>query len=293
MIRQNMFKLNRKVALVIGSLALTPLGWSAETVDGWDLRYAGSAIAGVSVQYDGTTISCGAGLLKFDPQADTFSALGQSFPVMGTAFWTFCTDVGVWLYTSGTGDEANGWDYIPQAFSGQDGVNPRWKVGGVYEAAYMYNKLIEGYASVVAGPAQSKTWGDLAFDPLVNNNGYAAAQIAIWEALYDDTYSLTGGRFRLNTTGDIATKAAAILAQLQADKDANGGVLPIIYETTWLQPIYDNGTEGGSQGLLYPPIVLQIEDTEPLPVPDGGITLVLFGLAILGLRAVRSRTARA
>ncbi|HEY7497026.1 MAG TPA: PEP-CTERM sorting domain-containing protein [Vicinamibacterales bacterium] len=55
----------------------------------------------------------------------------------------------------------------------------------------------------------------------------AALQVAIWEALYDASNSLTGGTFRLNTTGAVRTQAASYLSQLYSSNYTNA-------RTTWL-----------------------------------------------------------
>jgi hypothetical protein len=67
------------------------------------------------------------------------------------------------------------------------------------------------------------------------------------------------------------------LAQLYSDK-ASG--LFEYYNTTWLQPMYDSGKEGGSQGLLYPPVTWSPEPPPPPSTPDDGMTLVLLGIAV-------------
>ena len=219
-----------------------------------------------------TTITANAGIMNFTSGSDSYTNALGTFS-SGKSFWSFCTDVGVNLFT-GSGDEGNGWDYIPSGFAGQDGVSPTWTTGGIQDAAYIYNKLIDPFT----GPNQTKTWGSLTFDPLNNGNEFAAIQVAIWEVLLDSAHSLAGGRFKLNTTGDINTYAAQIVAQLDADKANNTFTT---YTSTWLRPINDNGTEGGSQGLLFQ------------KVPDTGWTLMLLGLGMVGLALANQQLRKA
>jgi PEP-CTERM motif len=55
----------------------------------------------------------------------------------------------------------------------------------------------------------------------------AALQVAIWEAVYDTSNSLTGGSFRLNTTGAVRSQAASYLSQLYSSDYTNA-------RATWL-----------------------------------------------------------
>ena len=60
----------------------------------------------------------------------------------------------------------------------------------------------------------------------------AGLQVAIWEALYDSTASLSGGNFRLNTTGSVQTAANGYLSALYTNGSYHTGT------ATWLNTNY-------------------------------------------------------
>jgi hypothetical protein len=60
----------------------------------------------------------------------------------------------------------------------------------------------------------------------------AGLQVAIWEALYDSANSLSGGIFRLNTTGAVQTAANNYLSALYANGSYHTGT------ATWLDTRY-------------------------------------------------------
>lgn len=104
------------------------------------------------------------------------------------------------------------------------------------------------------------------FAPTINATGTgvqaAALQIAIWEALYDSSANLTGGTFRLNTSGAVRTQATTYLTALYSSNYSDS-------HATWLD------TARG-----------QDQITQRVPEPA---TLLLMGLAALGMGVRRAR----
>ncbi len=104
-------------------------------------------------------------------------------------------------------------------------------------------------------------------DSLTNTTKAAAFQVALWEVSYDTGRNLGAGSFRLNTTGTIATQAAAYLNT-----------------ATWV-PTGDVGAvlRVGNQDLL---IDLPPRPIEPIAEPA---TLALFGAGLTLFGLVRRR----
>ena len=75
----------------------------------------------------------------------------------------------------------------------------------------------------------------------------AALQVAIWEALYDNNAALTGGNFRLNTTGAVATQASTYLTALYSSNYLQAA-------TTWLDA--GNGQDQITRGIPEPVALL-------------------------------------
>ena len=96
----------------------------------------------------------------------------------------------------------------------------------------------------------------------------AALQVAIWEALYDTSYGLTGGNFRyVSGPVDVGGLAAGYLTLLGSNTS----------DALWLDT--SNSLLGGPpQGQDY-----------GVPVPEPASSLFLFGIGLAGLRALRSR----
>jgi hypothetical protein len=93
----------------------------------------------------------------------------------------------------------------------------------------------------------------------------AALQAAIWKTIYDNKAA----------TGHLVTfdAAWAHTATAQVYFDALGNNSGNVQDFLWLSPV----ATGGSQGLVG-------------HVPDGGITLMLLGGALVGLEALRRRS---
>jgi len=100
---------------------------------------------------------------------------------------------------------------------------------------------------------------------IVNTNGQIALQAAIWHEIYG--VGLNTGSGYYNST--IGTDYAAYLAALGSNTDPLSNVL-------WFSP----GKTG--DGTVYQALVGS-------PVPDGGVTLLLLGGALVGLETLRRR----
>jgi len=223
-----------------------------------------------AVQYTYTGETGGGLLMAIETSGGgQYDYVGQmNFTTPSTPTWlsplsTYCTDVGI--------DLQSPYNYTPYTFAAAQaasgGVNPKWILGGIQNAAAIWyaNK-----GSVVTVDQQ------------------AGLQLAIWEALYNNPSGITassffsssnGGFYILSSdAGDIATAAtdaANFLNGLSGDLPAPDG--------TWLAPVGLDGSICGSQGLLYP--ISQ--------VPEATSTLTLLGAALTTLgfasRKLRSK----
>ena len=172
-------------------------------------------------------------------------------------FLTFCTDAGAELQWG------NSYNYTPQLFAGQDGVSPSWKMDGIYAAAWLFNQELGG----VKTAAQA-----------------AGLQMAIWEELYDfGSTSLSGGNLKITSASSGALSAAN---GFLADVNARSLAELEAYDSTWLHPNPEAQHGNLVQGLLYGDTTPLTPSLEPT-VPDGGTTLFLLSLAILGLGSLR------
>ncbi len=274
--------------IILGSLVAAGLATSAAaasyTGDSWHLQLnqSQSVMAGGSFggTINGSGWSGGAGALRFNQvSGDTYAPQGGTAFNASSGFYTYCTDVSAHISWGGQ------YEYLPMLFEQANttfppaGVNPSWdwsdSYKGIYFAAVIYNKT-EGDTTW----AQGLTTGDQTAGQM-----YGAAQLAIWEMLYDSTWGLGLGDFKV-TSGDTATRT---LAQAMLDS-VNGDRSQATYDQAWLQPLartagtagndsYAAGVntfnEGTFQGLLY--------KEGGLSVPDGGLTVGLLGLALAGL----------
>ncbi len=176
---------------------------------------------------------------------------------------TYCTDVGAIL--------ANTFNYTPTALGSATGVSPAWINGGIQNAARLW------YDDKGAATTATQT---------------AGLQLAIWQLLYNNvgsSYTASSFNNAANhgfhiTTSDAGTVAAETYA---ASVLNNFGTLPSTQNVGWLAPTMDNGTVGGSQGLLYQTPGATVQP--PAPVPDATSTLALLGLAVVALGAVSQR----
>ena len=123
------------------------------------------------------------------------------------------------------------------------------------KAAWLFNTYAPGINGAVSD--------------LDSRQNAAALQVAIWEAIYDTTDNLADGFFRLNSAGNIATKAMGYLTSLYSATNYDEG--------SWFKA---NGVGAGQDLILGP--------SNAPPIPEPG-TLLLFGLGLAGLAHMRTR----
>ncbi len=110
--------------------------------------------------------------------------LNWTWAATGQSFYAYCVDLVNYLQSPQTVSKVSSTGFT-------NGV-----VNGGAKAAWLFNT----YAAAIFGSG--------------SNTQAAALQVAIWEAMYDTTNSLTGGAFRLATTGAIRTQAQTYLNAL-------------------------------------------------------------------------------
>jgi hypothetical protein len=178
-------------------------------------------------------------------------------------FYTFCTDIAPAVARGGQ------YTYAPRTFAGSapsPGVAPPW-----------YSAHPGGYLPSIQ-KAETLYMRDLN-DALSSPTKGAALQLAIWNVLYDSDYSVSSGAgFFYATDAAHHASIAVVIAQanfyLSGLDPAHGGSYDH-YDSTWLDPRGLNHPD--TQGLLYAP------ENALLPVPDGGLTAAMLGLALSGL----------
>lgn len=252
-IRQVIMKRSLLIPVALAAL----LVGSAHAADYWKLKYNGVSGANVTIRHIdwGTTKNVTAGLFNM-VSLNELTKPGFDTFAQGKTFFTFCTDIGAII--QGT------WDYDPMSFNdAHPGVDPDWRTGGIQDAAWLFNQIALPQGTFSTTQA-------------------AAMQLAIWKVLYDeldedlDYYGLTSSTGGQNFWAPGLSAGIRDQAVIYLDQLASAGGSPQ-YATTWLSPKND-----GSQGLIYPPTGL-------LPVPDGGLTVLLLGLSCLGLGMARRK----
>lgn len=192
-----------------------------------------------------------------NPGDPTFSYTAKEvmFKAVNTAkpsdwFYTFCTDIGVSIKFGQT-YEYNPVPFVPTPTH----PTPAWTANGIQFAAQLYKShLNDAIANPVAG---------------------TGLQLAIWEVLYDSSWDLTGGKFTakntLDNTAPVGAKptdfATTYLSQLSQ-------VVPN-YPGTYYQPVANQAGVMTYQGLIR--------------VPEGGATLALLGMGLMGLAGLRRK----
>jgi PEP-CTERM motif len=170
-------------AVVVGTgLLLAPAQARAETIDFVDVAHA--SIVEVAGPNGGPSYRVWAGELKWNWEGGVPAGMVDpiySYCVDIVSELTFSQDVAIASTNALSSSVAT---LAPDA-----GAKAAW--------------LVNAFAETVRS----------ASDDVANTLG-AALQVAIWEAIYDNTNSLVGGSFRLISGGDIATQAETYLAQL-------------------------------------------------------------------------------
>lgn len=122
------------------------------------------------------------------------------------SFYSYCIDI-----THNLGDPQ---EVTPRS---SDGFTNDANNGGA-KAAWLFNEFAAGIRSTV--------------DHGVANTMAAALQVAIWEAMYDNTSSLSSGDFILETTGAIRSQAQTYLNALYTSATTYRTGLGTVLEVT-------------------------------------------------------------
>jgi len=256
--------------------------------DSWYLQLKAVEGVGIAGTVNGSSWSGTAGAQQYiqvKPDAST-PLTGDQYTSPGgvvfnepSGFWTYCTDVKASVSVNGK------YEYLPMIFEQANttfppaGVNPPWdwssSYKGIYWAAIIYNEMASGGGALTA----LSLWGSSA------SIQHAAAQLVIWEVLYDQfgSWNLAvdgGSGFKVNSYSASSNAGKAVALATQMLNWLSGQ--QISYDQVWLQPLArttgtagtETGTfnEGSHQGLLY--------KEKGLRVPDGGLTLGLMGMAL-------------
>jgi hypothetical protein len=216
--------------------------------------------AEVFVDYNGTAKHVYAG--------QVCTRFGESDP-----FVAFCTDL--------LNPLQGGWfECIDPMPAVNEQTNPRWASGGGERAAMLYNGFagslggLPGCDQIGAGTAA----GDIAA---------AALQVAIWEALYDETPGLNNGLFQMLPNGSALQDAilcqAAIYLTLLSPVDPEQGLMMPLADpvAVWWKPLNEDGSLRQAQGLIGTASI--VGPAVPAPTDFGAATL-LVGLLGLWLR---------
>lgn len=241
---KNILSLNKLAVLAAGLASAVSVASATEVT----YTYTGETGGGVSMGIQTAEGSVNALVGQFDM---TTTTSGFSSPLL-----TYCTDVGVLLSTT--------FNYTPTALSSANGVAPAWISGGIQNAATLWAD------DSAAATTATQT---------------AGMQLAIWELLYNkvgtsysaSTFTSSGnGGFHVTTSNSAVTAAETYAAQI-----LNGfASLPSETGVEWLAPTEQNGSIGGSQGLLYQGAA---PTGVPQGVPDASSTLGLLGMAVVAL----------
>jgi hypothetical protein len=185
-------------------------------------------------------------------------------PSYQSTLLTYCTDVGEMLQ--------NSYNYTPTPLSSATGAAPIWISGGIQNASTLWYNDKAGATTAIQT---------------------AGLQLAIWELLYNNLSSYSSANFYSHgnngfyLTSTDANTTAAVNDAVSLLSSLNS--LPGEQNVEWLAPTEENGSIGGSQGLLY-----QVPGTTSIPpVPEAASTVALFGAAIVLLGAVKFTISKA
>lgn len=204
----------------------------------------------------------------------------KGVPVKNSAypngFVTFCVDVAKTINWS----PAN-YSYTETAFANINAsfMNPDWNEADKIQVAKTISSVYEEYTTIRG----------LSYTQSQLNVAATAAQLAIWEVIsdYDKSapidYNLKSGNFMVNNntlSGSIKIGSVDYNPLSLAEHWAETASANNTYNST----IFMGGSGTSPQSLLYP----QSSSTPPT-APDGGTTMLLMGLGMLGLEGLRRK----